>query len=121
MAFRRNFEAASSSDMRRKVILLLACLVLLPLLVYFINSQYNSKPIQVELEMLSNNSYIVEGRPTNFDKLASTLRKADQKATTNQIDYEIDLIIAPEIQNTDTLRAVIQVINALDVRYSIKK
>ncbi len=35
--------------------------------------------------------------------------------------YEIDFIIAPSIQNTDTLRAVIQVISALDVPYTIKK
>lgn len=121
MAFRRNFEAASSSDMRRKVLLLIGCLVLLPLLVYLIKHQYSTEPIQIELQMLSNNSYIVQGNTTNFQELASTLRKVHKTTASYKQGCEIDLNIAPSIQNTDTLRAVIQIINALDVPYTIKK
>lgn len=121
MAFRRNFETSSSGDMRRKVLLLIGCLILLPVLVYLIKNQYAPDPTRVELEMLSNNSYIVQGNPTNFENVASTLRKVHQTAVKSKAGYEIDLVIAPQLQNTDTLRAVIQVISALDVRYTIKK
>lgn len=121
MAFRRNFEAASSGDRRRKLLLLIGCLVLLPLLVYLIKQQYSTEPARIELQMLSNNSYIVQGNTTNFQELASTLRKVHQTAAQYEHGYEIDLSIAPSIQNTDTLRAVIQVINALDISYTIKK
>lgn len=123
MTFRRNFDAPSSGDMRRKILLLIACLVLLPLLVYLIQNQYSQEPTRVELKMLSNNSYIVGSNTTNFERLASTLRKVHQIASIEhkKKGYEIDLIIHPAIQNTDTLRAVIQVINALDVSYTIKK
>ena len=121
MAFRRNFESASSGDMRRKVLLLIGCLVALPLLVYLIQRQYAPGPARVELEMLYNNYYIVQGDATNFQELASTLRKTHKTASKNKEGYEIDLNIDPSVPNTDTLRAVIQVISALDVRYTIKK
>jgi hypothetical protein len=121
MAYRRNFESASSSAMRRKVMLLIGCLVAIPLLVYLIQQQYPQEPVRVDLEMLSNNRYIVQGDATNFDNLASSLREVQQQYRSHKHGYELDLTIAPDIPNTDTLRAVIQIISALDVRYTIKK
>jgi hypothetical protein len=65
----------------------------------------------------------VGSNTTNFEQLASTLRKVHRIARIEhrKKGYEIDFIIHPSIPNTDTLRAVIQVINALDVSYTIKK
>lgn len=94
-------------------------IAILILLVVLVIREYQKGQLgSVHVYMQTSNCYFINGDTTNFDQFASTLRKA---AAQQHKSYQIELQLAPTTANSDSLRAVIQVITAFDVPWTLKQ
>ena len=91
---------------------------ILVLLVVLVIQEYQRGHDLIQVYMQHPDCYFINGDTTNFDQFASTLRQA---ATQQKKVYHIELRLSPNTANSDSLRAVIQVISAFDVPWQLKQ
>lgn len=91
--------------------------ILIVLILLVIRAYQIEQPALIQVYMQTPNRYFIDNDTTNFDRFASTLREAAAQQDT----YHIQLRLAPNTANTDSLRAVMQVISAFDVPWQLKQ
>lgn len=92
--------------------------ILIVLVVLVIREYQKGQLGSIHVYMQTPNCYLIDGDTTNFDQFASTLREA---AVQQHKAYQIELQLAPTTTNSDSLRAVLQVITAFDVPWQLKQ
>ena len=118
--FRRTTNPAPRGSIRRKGVLLVFSLAILGLLVFLVIQEYQrGQPALIEVQWVQPNLYLVDADTTNFEELASTLREAAAIWQQQQRPYHIELQLAPQTANSDTLRTVLQLISAFDVPWQL--
>ena len=102
--------------------MLLLSVGILGVLIFLVVQEYRrGQAATVEVVWLSPNQFLVRGDTTNFDQLASTLREEATYYRQQGRRYEFELNLPPQTANSDTLRAVIQLMSAFDVPWHLKQ
>lgn len=79
MKFQRNYEPISRSNFSRRVILLVMVVGGMSIFFFLLTKRFTiyetPAPVVVHVSILDDNTFIVEKDTTNYEKLASVLRK----------------------------------------------
>lgn len=117
MAFRRNIAKASDRAIQRKVVMLLISAVILVVLGILVWGP-SDQPNKIQLEILAADQFIVQQDTTNYQELASFLRKAVETAKKEHLKNEIEVILPLKIQ-TEELTPILMLVSAMDLKWNL--
>lgn len=122
MAFRRNFDKAEDTQIRRKIIVLIGTIVTVVILAqlawqYHISGQANL----IEVKMLTRNQFIVQGDTTNYEEFASILKEVVIVSKKEYPNNQIQLILPSSATQSKQITDIIMIVTAMDLDWEIKQ
>jgi len=122
MAFRRNFDKAEDTQIRRKIIVLIGTIVTVVILAqlawqYHISDQANL----IEVKMLTRNQFIVQGDTTNYEEFASILKEVVIVSKKEYPNNQIQLILPSSATQSKQITDIIMIVTAMDLDWEIKQ